>query len=166
MERDPEEMSPEDITLEMVLKTFLVEAEENLSKMEELLIALETDPENDELFHTIFRMAHTLKGNASSLGFVQTAESAHVVEDLLQRLRNRTLPVHDRLITLLLQAVDYLRRIVTEETEAGTVSSVALDFFRRLPLAAVEGEEIPCRRSDAGSPQGAGKKGRGSPFYE
>lgn len=62
MEREPEEMSPEDITLEMVLKTFLVEAEENLSKMEELLITLETEPENDELFHTIFRMAHTLKG--------------------------------------------------------------------------------------------------------
>ncbi|WDT75152.1 MAG: chemotaxis protein CheA [Candidatus Manganitrophus sp.] len=160
MEREPEEMSPEDITLEMVLKTFLVEAEENLSKMEELLITLETEPENDELFHTIFRMAHTLKGNASSLGFVQTAESAHVVEDLLQRLRNRTLPVHDRLISLLLQAVDYLRRIVTEETEAGTVSSAALNFFRRLPLAAVEGEEIPAdaptqdRRKEPGRREG------------
>ncbi|WDT72619.1 MAG: chemotaxis protein CheA [Candidatus Manganitrophus sp.] len=160
MEREPEEMSPEDITLEMVLKTFLVEAEENLSKMEELLITLETEPENDELFHTIFRMAHTLKGNASSLGFVQTAESAHVVEDLLQRLRNQTLPVHDRLISLLLQAVDYLRRIVTEETEAGTVSSAALNFFRRLPLAAVEGEEIPAdaptqdRRKEPGRREG------------
>lgn len=156
MEQDPKEINPEDITLEMVLKTFLAEAEENLSKMDELLITLEMEPENDELLNTIFRMAHTLKGNASSLGFLQTAESAHVVEDLLQRLRNRTLPIHDRLITLLLHGVDYLRRTVTEETETGTVSSVVLDFFRRLPLAAVEGEEVPAglpmqdRRKQAG----------------
>lgn len=143
MEKDPEETNPGDITLDMILKTFLLEADENLTKMDEMLIALEMDPENDELLHTIFRMAHTLKGNASSVGFVQTAESAHVVEDLLQRLRNRTLPIHDRLITLLLQAVDHLRRMVTEETEAGTVPSMLLDFFRRLPLAAVEGEEVP-----------------------
>ena len=144
MEKEPEEIRPEEITLEMVLKTFLVEAEENLSKMEELLLALETEPENDELLHMIFRMAHTLKGNAGSLGFSKTSEAAHVVEDLLQRLRNRTLSVHDRLITLLLQTVDFLRRILSEETgEAATVSPAVLDFFHRLPLAAAEGEEVP-----------------------
>ncbi len=144
MEQEPEEIRPEEITLEMVLKTFLEEAEENLSKMEEMLIALETEPENDELLHMIFRMAHTLKGNAASLGFTKTAESAHVVEDLLQRLRNRNLSIHDRLISLLLQSVDFLRRMVAEETEgSGTVSPMALDFFRRLPLAAVTGEAVP-----------------------
>jgi len=133
------EKEPEEITFEMVLKTFMVEAEEHLSKMEEMLIALETEPQSEELLHTIFRMAHTLKGNSGSLGFTKTAEAAHVVEDLLQRLRSRTLPIHERLITLLLQAVDFLRRIISEETgEAATVSPTTLDFFRRLPLASLE----------------------------
>src|SRR5579884_2297575 len=139
MEKGSENLHPEEITLEMILKTFLVEAEEHLSKMEEMLIALETEPENGELLHSIFRLAHTLKGSAGSLGFTHTAESAHAVEDLLQRMRNGTLSVQSPLITLLLQTVDYLRQIVSEETgEAATVSSIALDFFRRLPLAAVE----------------------------
>lgn len=154
------EKEPEEITFEMVLKTFMVEAEEHLSKMEEMLIALETEPESEELLHTIFRMAHTLKGNSGSLGFTKTAEAAHVVEDLLQRLRSRTLPIHERLITLLLQAVDFLRRIISEETgEAATVSPTTLDFFRRLPLASLEaasGEGAPTlpspdrRKSDQG----------------
>ncbi len=46
MEKGSENLHPEEITLEMILKTFLVEAEEHLSKMEEMLIALETEPEN------------------------------------------------------------------------------------------------------------------------
>lgn len=138
MEGEPEEVRSEEITLEMVLKTFLAEAEEHLSNMEELLIALETEPENDELIHMIFRMAHTLKGNSGSLGFANTAESAHVVEDLLQRLRNKTLSIQGGLISLLLQAVDFLRRILSEEVEGAAVSPITLDFFRRLPLAAVE----------------------------
>jgi two-component system chemotaxis sensor kinase CheA len=144
MEREPEEIRPEEITLEMVLKTFLAEAEENLSKMEEMLIALETEPENDELLHLIFRMAHTLKGNSSSLGFAQTAESAHAVEDLLQRVRNKTLSIDDRLITLLLKGVDLLRRILFDETAETPASPAALDFFRRLPAVAAErGVEAP-----------------------
>lgn len=145
MDKESEEVSPEEITLEMVLKTFLAEAEEHLSKMEEMLLALETEPENDELLHMIFRMAHTLKGNSGSLGFAQTADSAHVVEDLLQRLRNRTLSVHEGLISLLLQAVDFLRRSISEETgETAAVSPAVVDFFRRLPSAAAKGgDETP-----------------------
>lgn len=138
MEREPEEIRPEEITPEMVLKTFRAEAEEHLSRMEEMLIALETEPENDELLHTIFRMTHTVKGNSGSLGFAKTAESAHIVEDVLQQMRNRTLSIHERLMTLMLHAVDLLRRILSEEMEGTAISPAVLDFFRRLPSAAVE----------------------------
>lgn len=138
MGREPEEIRPEEITPEMVLKTFRAEAEEHLSRMEEMLIALETEPENDELLHMIFRMTHTVKGNSGSLGFAKTAESAHIVEDVLQQMRNRTLSIHERLITLMLHAVDLLRRILSEEMEGTAISPAVLDFFRRLPTAAVE----------------------------
>jgi two-component system chemotaxis sensor kinase CheA len=165
MEREPEEIRPEEITPEMVLKTFLAEAEEHLSRMEEMLIALETEPENDELLHMIFQMAHTVKGNSGSLGFTKTAESAHRVEDVLQQMRNRTLSIHDRLMTLLLQAVDLLRRILCEEVEGTAVSPATLDFFRRLPSAAMEAssaEEPPADPSAEDRRKGEeGRKGEG-----
>jgi two-component system chemotaxis sensor kinase CheA len=63
---------------------------------------------------TIFRVAHTIKGNAASLGFPQVAAFAHALEDTLQRLRDRTTPVTGGLITLLLRAVDALRQMVPD----------------------------------------------------
>jgi two-component system chemotaxis sensor kinase CheA len=103
-----------DIDLEAILRTFLAESEEDLGKMEEALLALEADPENQKLLDAIFRGAHTLKGNAGSLGFPKVAGFAHVSEELLQRFRNRTLPVTQGRITLLLHAVDALRQMIPE----------------------------------------------------
>ncbi len=99
---------------EAILHTFLDESEEELSKMEEALVALETQPDDEETLQTIFRVAHTIKGNAASLGFPRVASFAHTVEDTLQRLRDRTLPVTGGLITLLLRTVDALRQMVPD----------------------------------------------------
>lgn len=103
-----------DIDLQLVLQTFLAESEEGLSAMEQALVALESRPEDDEALGTIFRAAHTLKGNASSFGFQGVTEFAHVLEDVLDRLRNRALPVTRSLITLLLRSVDALRQMVPD----------------------------------------------------
>ena len=103
-----------DIDIEAILKTFMAESGEDLAKMEEALLALEADPENHNLLDAIFRGAHTLKGNASSLGYPKVSGFAHVFEELLQRFRNRTLPVTQARITLLLHAVDALRQMIPE----------------------------------------------------
>jgi two-component system chemotaxis sensor kinase CheA len=103
-----------DIDIEAILKTFVAESGEDLAKMEEALLALEGDPENHQLLDAIFRGAHTLKGNAGSLGFPKVSGFAHVFEELLQRFRNRTLPVSQARVTLLLRAVDALRQMIPE----------------------------------------------------
>ena len=75
---------------EALLLTFIAETEENLRVMEEGLLSLERHPDDPEVLQTIFRMAHTLKGNSASLGFTGVAEFAHALEDQLERLRKRT----------------------------------------------------------------------------
>ena len=97
-----------------LLQTFVVETDERLMAMEEALVELETRPDDVELIQRIFRDAHTLKGNAACLGFGRVSEFAHAVEDLLQRLRNRTLAADGGLITVLLQSVDALRQMVPD----------------------------------------------------
>ena len=99
---------------EAILQTFMAECEEHFAKMEEALVALEANPEDDELLEAIFRGAHTLKGNSASLGYPKVAGFAHVFEELLQRFRNRTLPVTQRRITLLLRSLDAMRQMVPE----------------------------------------------------
>ena len=51
-----------DNELELLRATFVEEAGEGLSTMEEALVALEAQPENGEPLLDILRIAHTLKG--------------------------------------------------------------------------------------------------------
>jgi len=102
-----------DFDREAVLASFLVESEEGLDSMEQALVQMESTPSDPELLHSIFRVAHTIKGNATSLELGELAGFAHVVEDLLDIFREQhELPGAD-LISLLLKAVDELRAMVS-----------------------------------------------------
>jgi two-component system, chemotaxis family, sensor kinase CheA len=102
-----------DFDRDAVLASFLVESEEGLDVMEQALVQMESSPSDPELLHTIFRVAHSLKGNATSLQLTDLAGFAHVVEDLLDVFREQqALPSAD-LISLLLKAVDELRAMVS-----------------------------------------------------
>jgi len=102
--------------LDEVLTTFLAETEEQFTEMEEALVALESQPDDFEAVQTIFRAAHTLKGNAASMGYTGVAEIAHAVEDLLDRLRSNTIVLSGPMVTALLRAIDALRFLVPEIT--------------------------------------------------
>jgi len=76
-----------------VLQTFLIEAEERLAEMEEALVALENQPDDEDLVQTLFRGAHTLKGNSSTLDFPKLSEFANAMKVVLQRFRGLSHPV-------------------------------------------------------------------------
>jgi two-component system chemotaxis sensor kinase CheA len=134
------EMDDLGIDRDLLLQTFLVEAEETFAHMEQTLVALEKRPNDDQLLHGLFRDAHTIKG-ASGLvgGFDPVRDVAHDLEDVLERLRKRTLAVNDVLVTLLLQSVDVLRRAVTECAAGATAPSEATVAFRRKLADAAQG---------------------------
>lgn len=95
-----------------VLHMFAVESSECLHAMEEAILTLETQPWDGEALQTIFRVAHTLKGNAASLGLNELAQFAHSLEDVLDRLRTGVIPVSDEVIALLLESKDALAELV------------------------------------------------------
>jgi two-component system chemotaxis sensor kinase CheA len=101
-----------DLDLESIVRTFAAECEERISEMEQVVVALESNSADQELLKTIFRNAHTIKGNAASLGMTPIAEFTHALENLLQRLRDGTVPVTRQTISLLLESVDALREIL------------------------------------------------------
>lgn len=114
-----------DLDRESLLQTFLDETEENLRVMETSLVSLEARPQDQEVLQTIFRMAHTLKGNAASLGFRGLAALAHALESQLDRLRKRPDAVTGGVIDLLLEAVDALRSMVPGAVEGNESGSEA-----------------------------------------
>jgi two-component system chemotaxis sensor kinase CheA len=101
-----------DIDLQSILRTFSSECEERITDMEQAIVALESRPGDRGLLETIFRNAHTIKGNAASLAMTTVAEFTHVLETFLHRLRTGSAPVNPHTVTLLLNSADALRQML------------------------------------------------------
>lgn len=93
---------------ERIVEIFSAEARESLAVMEEAVLALRARPADVEALGTLFREAHTIKGNASALDLTSLVELAHVLEDLLDRHRGGSIPMTPRGLDLLLEGVDAL----------------------------------------------------------
>lgn len=94
--------------LHELLDTFVAEFEEGLGTAEQALLALERTPDDDDSVGAVFRVVHTIKGNAGIFDFAAVTALAHAMEDLLDRVRQRTLDVTPAVVTLLLQSLDAL----------------------------------------------------------
>ena len=108
-------MSAQTIDLDALRQIFVDECYDGLDSVAESLIELETNPDHPDARAAIFRVAHTVKGGASIVGFTCVAEYAHLFEDALESLRADTAPVTPLQVTLLLQATDALRAMIFAE---------------------------------------------------
>jgi two-component system, chemotaxis family, sensor kinase CheA len=100
-----------EINREMLVQSFREETEECLVQMEQLLLALETRPDDREMLSSLFRAVHTMKGNASLLEFNALAGFLHTVEDLLDLSRSHAAHLTHEGINILLQSVDAVREM-------------------------------------------------------
>ena len=101
-----------EIQRDVILKNFLIESEDGLTLMEQSILELELHPGDSEAIQSIFRVVHTMKGNASLLEIEGLLAFTHAAEDLLDLLRNGKLSVTPEIVTLLLDVVDVLRQMV------------------------------------------------------
>src|SRR5687767_13211196 len=93
-------------------RLFAEEAETRLRRLATELLQLEEVGSNPDLVASIFRDAHTLKGAAGMVGLTGISRIAHVMEDLLEELRDgRRLATPD-LVDPLLAAVDGVRTLI------------------------------------------------------
>lgn len=100
-----------------LLQVFQAQSREILEGLEDGLVDLETDPENVETLREVFRLVHTIKGDAVSLGLTALGDVSHAVEDLLDSLREQRLAVTPERVTLLLRATDSLRELLSAAAE-------------------------------------------------
>lgn len=140
----------DDFDMGAILQLFAAESEENLAAMEDALLALESRPGDAELLHTVFRVVHTLKGDASNLGLGAVAEFAHRLEDLLDRLRAGEQALTGATAGLLLESVDALRALVPAACAGETEMPARVrSLLGRVAAAAAEPAEPVAPGDDA-----------------
>lgn len=110
------------------LSMFLEESIDNLQTLNESLLELEQEPDNIDKLNEIFRVAHTIKGMAATMGFNEMAELTHKMEDVLSQFRDGNLKVTQEVVTVLFKCLDTLEQMVNNISE-GIDETVEVDHI-------------------------------------
>ncbi|MDA3834534.1 MAG: Hpt domain-containing protein, partial [Spirochaetales bacterium] len=97
---------------EETLQVFFAETEDLLRRSEESLLRMEAAPGPGPDLEELFRAIHTLKSGSAMVGFNTLSKHVHLIENLLDRIRNNQLPITRPLISFLLEDVDFIRAMV------------------------------------------------------
>ncbi len=102
-----------------LLSDFLTETNESLAELDVALVTLERTPDDAETLSFIFRLVHTIKGTCGFLGLPRLERVAHAGENVLGKLRDRSLTVTPDIVSQVLAAIDRIKMIVTALGETG-----------------------------------------------
>ncbi len=99
------------------MSMFLEESMDNLQTLNDSLLQLEQEPDDIDKLNEIFRVAHTIKGMAATMGFNEMAELTHKMEDVLSNFREGDLKVTQNVVTVLFKCLDTLEQMVNNISE-------------------------------------------------
>jgi two-component system chemotaxis sensor kinase CheA len=120
-----------------VIREFLIESHENLSRLDQELVELEKRPQDTALLASIFRTIHTIKGTCGFFAFSTLERITHEAETLLSQLRDGKRKLTPSLISLVLETVDATRKVLAAIEASGEEGPERFeDIAERLRLAA------------------------------
>ncbi len=111
------------MNLDHLLKTFIAESRDLLEDMERNLLEAERGEAGPDAVNAIFRAAHTIKGSGGLFDLAQLVGFTHVVESVLDLVREHAVALDSELIQLMLACCDHIRALV--EAAAGAEADEA-----------------------------------------
>ena len=97
-----------------LLNDFIIEAKANIDQMEELLLKAECLTDNSENIDALFRAAHSIKGTAGFFGLSKITTLAHIMESVLDELREENLTINNSIVDTLIHGVDVMRKLIND----------------------------------------------------
>ena len=94
------------------LDVFIDESNEHIQTLSDNIMALEQEPDNSDTVNEIFRVAHSLKGMAGTMGFKKMQHLTHDMENVFQEVRNDNVKVTSELIDILFNCLDAIEAYV------------------------------------------------------
>ena len=122
-----------------ILEIFMEEAGEELRTIQSYLPRWCSDTEDSEALTTIRRSFHTLKGSGRLVGATAIGEFAWAIENLLNRVIDRTVSISDDLLALLRQSLQLLPDLLESQgtSDAGVIAKTEPIITRAFQLADV-----------------------------
>ena len=114
------------MNLDDALQTFIAESRELLSMMESGLLSMRDSADPSDEINAVFRAAHTIKGSSGLFGIDGIVAFTHVVESVLDRVRDNEIGIDESLISLLLACGDHIGLLVELTAQTGNCDDPAL----------------------------------------
>ncbi len=105
------------------LGMFIEEAKDHIQSLNDNMLKLEENPEDLQLINEIFRSAHTLKGMAGTMGFVNMQKLTHAMENVLAAARDGKVRINSNIMDVLFKTVDALEEYLDVIVATGTEGS-------------------------------------------
>ncbi|WP_321324465.1 chemotaxis protein CheA [Thiomicrorhabdus sp.] len=128
--------------METFRQTYLEESFEGLDVMETGLLELPPGTPDNEKINEIFRAAHSIKGGSGTFGFSEIAGFTHVLETLLDEMRDNRRDVTQESIDAMLAAVDILRDMLTKLQDHEPIDEDRASEVQSVLEAILNGEEV------------------------
>ncbi|PPT79592.1 MULTISPECIES: chemotaxis protein CheA [Xanthomonas] len=112
--------------MNQLMQTFLAESRDLLEDMERHLLEAERGESSPDAVNAIFRAAHTIKGSGGLFDLPQLVGFTHVVESVLDLVRDDALTLSSELIALLLVCCDHIHALVETAADPGHADAAAL----------------------------------------
>ncbi|GAB2181950.1 chemotaxis protein CheA [Denitratisoma sp. agr-D3] len=132
--------------MDEIYSVFAQEAREQLTELESGLLRMEQGDRDPETINAIFRSAHTIKGASGVVELTHIEKFTHVLENLLDKLRNNEMEVSSELITSLLRGCDHLNALLGRVEEGHHDINPALEESGEavaVELRALTGDGVP-----------------------
>jgi len=126
------------------LREFILESTENLNRLDSEIVELEQKPADKDLLASVFRTIHTIKGTCGFLGFPLLERIAHQAENLLSLLRSGERRPSPRVIAVILECMDAVRKILANLEATGKEGpDDYAGLVGRLAAAIADPEDVP-----------------------
>ncbi|AAM37710.1 chemotaxis protein CheA [Xanthomonas citri pv. citri] len=149
--------------MNQLMQTFLAESRDLLEDMERHLLEAERGESSPDAVNAIFRAAHTIKGSGGLFDLPQLVGFTHVVESVLDLVRDEALSLSSELIGLLLVCCDHIHALVETAADPSHADPVALAAEAEPLLAQLQTylQRSACGVTAAAIAQGAPEKQSG-----
>lgn len=131
------------IDMSQFYQVFFEESAEHLATMESLLLELDIENPDAEQLNAIFRAAHSIKGSAGTFGFTDLAETTHILENLLDRIRKQELVLRADMVDAFLESGDTLRAMLEAHQGRGEVDPATVEAICARLRQLSTGEAVP-----------------------
>jgi two-component system chemotaxis sensor kinase CheA len=113
--------------MEELYSVFAQEAREQLTAMEDGLLRMEQGDQDSDTLNAIFRAAHTIKGASGVVELHHVEKFTHILENLLDKLRNNEIGLSSEMITALLQGCDHIGALLNRVDQGHMDADEALE---------------------------------------